>query len=149
MPCNHKLEIAPMIITLADKRTIVDSPQAMYDILKATLLAEDEIDQDKEHFWVIHLDARNRIKALELVSLGTINASIVHPREVFTRAVALRSSSLILAHNHPSGDLQPSTQDIEITEKLVQAGEILRIDIVDNLVITKDGFYSFKQEGLL
>ena len=138
-----------MIITLADKRTIVDSPQAMYDILKATLLAEDEIDQDKEHFWVIHLDARNRIKALELVSLGTINASIVHPREVFTRAVALRSSSLILAHNHPSGDLQPSTQDIEITEKLVQAGEILRIDIVDNLVITKDGFYSFKQEGLL
>ena len=138
-----------MIISFSDKKTVVDSPEAVYKMLKNILLIEDEIDRDKEHFWVIHLNNRNTIKCMELVSLGSMTATIVHPREVFTRAIALRSASLIIAHNHPSGDVQPSAQDIELTERLVQAGDILSIDIVDHLVITPDEFYSFKQQRLI
>src|SRR3989339_1495330 len=116
-----------MIIHLKDSTKIVFSPKSVWDITKELMLAEDAIDRDKEHFWVFHLDVRNRIKLIELVSLGTLNSSLVHPREVFTRAVGERSAQIIIAHNHPSGEHTPSEDDIVLTKRLAKAGELLGI----------------------
>lgn len=138
-----------MIIHLKDSTKIVFSSKSVWDITKELLGAEDEIDRDKEHFWVFHLDVRNRIKLIELVSLGTLNASLVHPREVFTRAVGERSAQIIIAHNHPSGERTPSEEDIGLTKRLAKAGELLGIELIDHLVVTLRGFTSFKENGLI
>ena len=88
------------------------------------LALEDKIDQDKEHFYVMHLDIKSRVTLVELVSLGTLNASLVHPRETFRRAVMQGSASIIVAHNHPSGDVEPSDEDTRITKLLHESGNI-------------------------
>ena len=138
-----------MMINLKDKRTKVFSPESVHEILQSVLQSEDPIDRDKEHFWVFHLDARHSIKVLELVTLGTLDSVIVHPREVFTRAVSIRCASILVAHNHPSGDCKPSQEDIEMTDKLVAAGEILGIEVIDHLITSQSAYYSFKEQGRL
>jgi len=137
-----------MIIHLKDLTKIVSSPKAIWNITKDLLLAEDKIDQDKEHFWVFHLDNRNRIKLIDLVSLGILNSSIVHPRETFRRAVIEGSAQIIIAHNHPSGEATPSEDDLTVTKRLVKAGEILGIELIDHLIITLTGFTSMKEKAL-
>lgn len=137
-----------MIIHLKDSTKIVFSPKSVWEILKELLASEDEIDRDKEHFWVFHLDVRNRIKLIELVSLGTLNSSLVHPREVFTRAVSERSGQIIIAHNHPSGVADPSDEDIALTKRLRKAGELLGIELIDHLVVTGEGYTSLKEKAL-
>ena len=138
-----------MIIHLKDLTKIVSEPKAIWNITKDLLKAEDEIDQDKEHLWVFHLNSRNQIKLIELVSLGILNSSLIHPREVFTRAVGERAAQIIIAHNHPSGEVTPSEDDLAITKRLVKAGEILGIEVIDHLVVTTTGFTSFKKKGLI
>lgn len=138
-----------MIIQLKDKQNKVASPQDVNDILQALLMAEDDVDRDKEHFWVFHVDTRHRIKVLELVSLGILNASLVHPREVFTRAIGNRSKAIIIAHNHPSGDTTPSHEDLLITKQLNDAGTLLDIRLLDHLIICGKGYISFKEQGLI
>jgi DNA repair protein RadC len=138
-----------MIIQLQEPNQAITRPAEVNAILQAVLKAEDAVDRDKEHFWVFHLDTRHRIKSLELVSLGTLDQSLVHPREVFTRAVVNRCHAILIAHNHPSGALEPSEEDIRITQRLVQAGEILGIEVVDHMIITGDDWLSLKQEGRL
>ena len=137
-----------MIIHLKNLTKIVSSPKAIWNITKDLLLAEDKIDQDKEHFWVFHLDNRNRIKLIDLVSLGILNSSIVHPRETFRRAVIEGSAQIIIAHNHPSGEATPSEDDLTVTKRLVKAGEILGIELIDHLIITLAGFTSMKEKAL-
>jgi len=97
----------------------------------------------KEHFVVFYLNARNQEIEREIISVGTVNASLVHPREVFEGAIKNNTTSIILAHNHPSGDTEPSQDDIEITKKLVHAGKILDIRIVDHVIVTNKEFNSF------
>ncbi len=138
-----------MIIHLKDANRCVLSPVTVYEILKELLAGEDKVDRDKEHFWVFHLDVRNRIKLIELVSLGTLNSSLVHPREVFTRAVSERSAQIIIAHNHPSGVADPSDEDIALTRRLKKAGELLGIQLIDHLVVASTGFTSFKEKSLV
>lgn len=138
-----------MIIHLKDSTKIVFSPKSVWEIVKELLASEDEIDRDKEHFWVFHLDVRNRIKLIEPVSLGTLNSSLVHPREVFTRAVGERSAQIIIAHNHPSGDHKPSEDDLAVTRRLNKAGELLGIELIDHVVITGTGYTSMEKEALL
>ena len=138
-----------MIIHLKDLTKIVSEPKVIWNITKDLLKAEDLIDQDKEHLWVFHLNSRNQIKLIELVSLGILNSSLIHPREVFTRAVGERAAQIIIAHNHPSGEVTPSEDDLVITKKLVKAGEILGIELIDHLVVTATGFTSFKKKGLI
>jgi len=94
----------------------------------------------KEHFVVFYLNARNQEIEREIISIGTVSASLVHPREVFEGAIKNNASSIILAHNHPSGDTEPSQDDIEITKKLVHAGKILDIKVVDHIIVTKKEF---------
>jgi len=137
-----------MVIYLKDSTKIISDSVAVWKICKDLLQSEDPIDRDKEHFWVFHLDSRNKIKFVELVALGILNSSLVHPREVFTRAVGDRSAQVIVAHNHPSGDPTPSEDDITVTKRLVKAGDILGIEVLDHLVITEKGFTSFREKNL-
>ncbi len=106
-------------------------------------------DQQREHFMCLYLNARNQMIRKEIVAIGSLSSAIVHPREVFALAVALPAASVILAHNHPSGDVSPSQDDINLTRRLVQAGEILGIDILDHLIIGSDDFLSMKERGLM
>lgn len=138
-----------MIIKISEKQKEIVKPEDIYKILKSVLESEDLIDQDKEHFWVFHLDTRNKIKILELVSLGSLNMSIVHPREVFTRAVAERSSQILIAHNHPSDETSPSDDDLTLTKRLKQAGDILGIELIDHIIVSKNGFTSLKEKQII
>ena len=106
-------------------------------------------DQQREHFLCLYLNARNQIMRKEVVSIGSLSSAIVHPREVFAPAVALPAASVLLAHNHPSGDVSPSQDDINLTRRLVQAGEILGINVIDHLIIGSDDFLSLKKRGLM
>lgn len=137
-----------MVIHLKDTTNIITDAKSLWKVCKDLLETEDAIDRDKEHFWVFHLDSRNKIKLIELVSLGILNSSLVHPREVFTRAVGERSAQVIVAHNHPSGDPHPSEDDITVTKRLAKAGEILGIELLDHLVVTETGFTSFREKNL-
>lgn len=105
---------------------------------------EDIRGSKKEHFVVFYLDSRSQEIQREIVSVGTLNESLVHPREVFEKAIKNNAASIIVAHNHPSGDLEPSQADIEITKKLVQAGKILDIRIADHVIVSgsRDAFIS-------
>lgn len=103
----------------------------------------------KENFVVLYLNARNQVIHKETVSIGTLNASLVHPREVFQPAVAKSAASVILAHNHPSGNTSPSEDDIEITRRMMKAGEIMGIDVLDHVIVTERGHRSLKEEGLM
>ncbi|KAB7884529.1 RadC family protein [Poseidonibacter ostreae] len=106
-------------------------------------------DKQQEYFLCIYLDGANHLINTEVISIGTLNQSLVHPREVFSYAIEKRCASIILAHNHPSGTLEPSLSDINITKRLQEAGKILGIDILDHVIFTQSGFYSFKEEGIL
>ena len=102
-------------------------------------------DKKKEHFYALFLDTKNRIIAEDLVSVGILDASIIHPREVFKSAIKASSNSVILVHNHPSGDCTPSKADEEVTELLYNAGDILGINVLDHIIIGKNNYYSFKE----
>jgi len=97
----------------------------------------------KEHFVVFYLNSRNQEIEREIISVGTVNASLVHPREVFENAIKNNASSIILTHNHPSGDTEPSQDDIDVTKKLVHAGKILDISVIDHVIVTDKEFKSF------
>lgn len=133
------------------KRITIVGPQEVIDLLQSLLVKLDKIERDREKFLVIHLNSRNALKLIEQVSEGSINASIVHPRETFRRAIIEASSSILIAHNHPSGDVEPSDADISVTKRLRDVGTLIGIEVVDSLIYTdksKD-YYSFREKGLL
>lgn len=132
-----------------DKKVQINNPQDIARILQSILKSEDKVDQDKEHFYSIHLDSRNKIKLIELISLGTLNSSLVHPRETFRRAVQESSAQIIVAHNHPSGSIEPSDEDLEITNKLKKAGNILGIELLDHIIFTMTRFLSMKTKNII
>ena len=113
------------------ERPIIDSPE------KAVELLGDIRSKKQEYFVCLTLDGANRLIAKRVISIGTLTASLVHPREVFAEAITDRAASIVVAHNHPSGNLEPSTADKEVTERLRQAGEILGIDLLDHILITE------------
>ncbi len=138
-----------MIIKIQDSKKIVSAPLDIHMILKDYFTAIDVVDRDKEHFFCFLLDTRNRVKVADLVSVGILNASLAHPREVYTRAVKYRCSSVVVAHNHPSGNPEPSDSDIEISKKLVEAGKIIGIELIDHIIYTEDKLYSFREHNLI
>jgi DNA repair protein RadC len=103
----------------------------------------------KEHFVSFYLDVRNQIIRRDIISIGNLNTSLVHPREVFEPAVKNLAAQIILCHNHPSGECEPSNEDLAITKKLIKAGEILGIEIVDHVVVTENKFFSMKEKQLI
>jgi DNA repair protein RadC len=95
------------------------------------------------------LDTKNRLLSWETVSLGTLSTSVVHPREVFKGAILANAASIILCHNHPSGDPKPSAEDIAITKRLAEAGKILGIDVLDHIIFGEEGFVSLKERNFV
>jgi DNA repair protein RadC len=106
-------------------------------------------DEKREHFVALYLSARNTVIAQETVSVGSLNASIVHPREVYRPAILHSAAALILAHNHPSGDPTPSEEDVAITKRLHEAGQLLGIELLDHVVLASDGFTSMRERHSL
>lgn len=106
-------------------------------------------DRKQEHFLSITLDGASHIINSRVVFIGTLNQSIVHPREVFADAIADRAASIIIAHNHPSGTLKASQADLQITQRLQEVSKLVGIDLLDHVILTREGFYSFADEGLL
>jgi DNA repair protein RadC len=123
---------------------IIRSPQ---DVTR--LLTEELRYLTKEHFVCLFLNTKNHVIGQETLSIGSLNASIVHPREVFQAAIKRNSAAIVCAHNHPSGDPTPSPQDIEITKRLVEAGEIIGIDVLDHIIIGDNGYISLKEKGYM
>ncbi|HHV19859.1 MAG TPA: DNA repair protein RadC [Thermoanaerobacterales bacterium] len=113
------------------------------------LLMEEMRFLEREHFKTILLNIKNHVISIEDISIGSLNSSIVHPREVFKPAIRRSSASIILVHNHPSGDPTPSKEDIEVTSKLVEAGKILGINVLDHVIIGDNSFISLKEKGLM
>jgi DNA repair protein RadC len=103
----------------------------------------------QEHFRVLLLDAKNRLLASELIAIGTLNSSLVHPRELFRRAIQVCAAGVILVHNHPSGDPTPSAEDLALTRRLVEAGRLLGMEILDHLVVGDNRYVSLKERALL
>ena len=113
------------------------------------LLMEEMRYLKKEHFNIILLNTKNEVIAVENISIGSLNASIVHPREVFVRAIKRNSSSIILEHNHPSGDPQPSNEDISITKRLIEAGKLIGIEVLDHIIIGDNVYISLKERNMM
>lgn len=103
---------------------------------------------DREHFRVMYLTTKNHVLGIDNISIGSLNSSIVHPREVFKRAIEKSANAIILVHNHPSGDPEPSREDIEVTKRIVDAGEILGIGVLDHLIIGDNSYKSLKELGI-
>lgn len=99
----------------------------------------------EEHFVAFHLDAKNNVTGFQLVSHGTISASLVHPREVFKTAIISNSHSLIVAHNHPAGSIDPSREDLETTETLIEAGKLLGVPLLDHVIVTASDLRSLRE----
>lgn len=133
---------------ILNERVKINQPQILAEIIRSILKSEDDHDQSKEHFWAIGVNTANVIEYIDLVSLGILDAGLVHPREVFRFAVMKGVKSIFIAHNHPSGSLEPSKNDINITEQLQKSGEILGIPIVDHVIIG-DGYFSFRENNLI
>jgi DNA repair protein RadC len=121
----------------------------VYKIMQQILLRENKIDRRKEHFWVVCLSPAYRILLIELVTLGTMTQSLVDPNDVFSFALQKRACALIMVHNHPSGRLDPSPEDADVTDRMYQVGLFLRLPVIDHLIISERKFYSFKKSGLL
>ncbi len=103
----------------------------------------------KEYFCVFFLDTQNRILGRETVSIGTLNTSLIHPRECFRTAIVKTAASVIFVHNHPSGGLEPSAEDLTVTKRLKDAGKLLGIEVLDHVIVTADSHTSFKERNLL
>jgi DNA repair protein RadC len=106
-------------------------------------------DQKQEHFIALYLDTKNQIISESIVSKGTLNASLIHPREIFNPAIRESANSIILLHNHPSGDPTPSPEDEQVTKNLVSAGDLLGIMILDHIIIGSKGYVSLKEKGVI
>lgn len=103
---------------------------------------------DREHAVLIGLDVRNKVCFIHTLSIGTISASYLHPREIFKTALLGNAASIILGHNHPSGNITPSTEDIEVTRRVRDAGEMMGIELLDHLIVGDDNHYSMKEAGI-
>ncbi|RPI13120.1 MAG: JAB domain-containing protein [Ignavibacteriae bacterium] len=120
------------------------SPEEAVDIIRSRIS-----DYNKEQFLVVSFDTRQKVIGIDNISTGTLTASIVHPRETFERAIKRHAASILAAHNHPSGDPEPSEEDIRITKRLTEAGKIIGIELLDHIIITRSSFYSFKEKGMI
>ena len=104
--------------------------------------------KQQEYFLTLYLDGANHLCETRVITIGTLNQSLVHPREVFAPAIEHRCASIIVAHNHPSGILEPSSEDIEVTKRLKESGKLLGIELLDHVIFTKDGYISLRDENL-
>lgn len=137
------VELGRRIATTTATRVVVRSPRDV-----STLVMEEMRFLDREQFRIVLLDAKNHVLGVRTVSVGSLSSSIVHPREIFKEAIAKSSAAIILVHNHPSGDPTPSREDVEVTRRLVEAGRLLGIEVLDHVVVGDNQYVSFKEKGI-
>jgi len=125
-------------------RPVINSPQDV-----AHLVMEEMRYLDREHFRVVCLSTKNHVLGISAISIGSLNSSMVHPRECFKEAIRRNSNAIILLHNHPSGDPTPSREDIEVTRRLAEGGQILGIEVLDHVIIGDNRYISLKERGIL
>lgn len=130
--------------TLASYARTISTPADAAELARPLLEGAD-----REHFLALYLDTKNRVNAVHTVSVGTLNSSAVHPREVFKAAILTNAAAVILVHNHPSGDPAPSREDRATTAKLVEAGKLLGIEVLGHIVLGEGRFCSLRQAGLM
>lgn len=123
-----------------DSKILLDSPQKIFDFLKEKIGKEK-----KEHFVILYFDTKNKL-IVDEISVGTLNASLIHPREVFSKAIVNNASHIVIAHNHPSGDTNPSNDDIETTKRLTESGKLLGISIIDHIIVSKSSYFSMREQ---
>ena len=128
-----------------DVRKKIQSPNDIFNIAQNVIRGNEYAE---ENLWLITLDIKNNITGIFTVSIGSLNSSIVHPREVFKRAVLQNAASIIICHNHPSGDPAPSQEDINITKRIYEAGKILGIELLDHVIIGDNKYTSLKEKGV-
>jgi DNA repair protein RadC len=133
-----------LIAASPEERPKIRSPRDVYNLLGPTLR-----DEKREHFIALLLDTKNGVLRSKTISVGDLSSSIVHPREVFTEAIRHSAASIIVCHNHPSGDPTPSPEDIAVTKRLIDAGELLGIEVLDHIVLGDNRWASLKEKGLI
>ena len=139
------LEIGRRVATISEStRPSIKGPEDA-----AVMVMEEMRHLDREHFCALLLNTKHQVLARETISVGTLNSSVVHPRELFKAAIKKSAAAVILVHNHPSGDPSPSREDREITRRLQDAGSIIGIEVLDHIIIGDNKFCSFKEKGLL
>ncbi|MFD1260247.1 JAB domain-containing protein [Entomomonas asaccharolytica] len=131
-----------------DKR-YVEGSDDVYEIMQRILRRENKIDREKEHFWIIGMNEAGYILYIELIALGTVRSVPVEPMNIYRVAVMKNATRVIAVHNHPSGRLVPSKDDLDITDRLIQVGRILNIALVDHLIISTEAYESFRGMGLM
>jgi len=136
-------EIGRRLWNPTDPLPLIRGPEQIYEHCR------DIRGSNREHFVAFYLNSRHQILRREVVSIGSLNASIVHPREVFRPAIVLCAAALVLAHNHPSGDTAPSEEDLAITRRLKEAGRLLGIELVDHVIVAESGYTSMRERRLL
>ncbi|MCE3203436.1 DNA repair protein RadC [Paenibacillus sonchi] len=139
---QHLLETLKKIMQEGEPK-VMSGPEAVFESVG------DLITLHQEHFDVLFLDTKNRVIERKTIFIGSLNSAIVHPREVFRAAIECSAASIVCVHNHPSGDPTPSPEDISLTRRLIKAGELIGIDVLDHIVVGKEGFVSLKQRGLV
>lgn len=127
-----------------NKTKSVASPEDIARLVKPMIR-----DWQKEHFYVVSFDNRNRVLGVDLVGVGTLNTNLVHPRETFEAAISRHAAHIAISHNHPSGDPQPSEADITVTGRLREAGQLMGIVLLDHVIVSKTHCYSFRDSGLM
>ena len=137
------VELGRRVATSQSPRLSVRSPRDV-----SALVMEEMRFLDREQFRIVLLDAKNHVLGVRTVSVGSLSSSIVHPREIFKEAIARSSAAIILVHNHPSGDPTPSREDVEVTRRLVDAGRLLGIEVLDHVVVGDNEYVSFKEKGI-
>jgi DNA repair protein RadC len=139
-----------MILRLrTNKIKKIVSPEDVFNLISPFMKRRQSIDQMKEHFFCVGLHVSSAVVFVDLISIGNLNSAIAEPREVYRAAIKHCVNGIIIAHNHPSGNLNPSESDRKVTRKIAESGKILGIELVDSIIISKKGFYSFKNEDEL
>jgi len=143
-------EVQIVNVKLVREKSISYSADKITTPSQAVELAKNFLqDCDREHCIAMFLDVRLKITAIHTIGIGTLESLLLHPREVFKAAILSNASGMIIAHNHPSGDPEPSKNDINITKRLVEAGQILGINIIDHIIVGDESYTSFREEGLI
>lgn len=142
-PVWETLTIKEPLPEYLTKNAKITSSQVVHDMF--SYLSQES----KEHFIALHLDTKNRINCIDQISVGSLSSSIVHPREVFKSCLLSSCAALVFVHNHPSGESEPSREDIKITERLKQGAELLGIRLLDHVIIGDESCVSFADRGLI
>lgn len=147
MEKTHKIDVVS--IRLVEEPPLYSSKELKNPCDVAELFQDFLKDCDREMFCILNLRTKNQVINVNVVGMGTLNSVLVHPREVFKSAILSNASNIILAHNHPSGDPEPSRHDIEVTKRLAEAGNLMGIEVLDHIVVAENRYFSFREENIL